>query len=224
MQSWIANPTHPHQGQPVLQAGAPLEQAQAAMLLLHGRGAAANDILALAAHLPQKGLAFLAPQAAGNRWYPNSFNSPLASNEPWLSSALQVIEEQLARLDQAGIGARCTLLLGFSQGACLALEFAARNPQRYGGVIALSGALIGAPGEARPDVASSLQGTPVFLGCSQMDPFIPAERVLYSAEVLRRMGAAVTRRFYPGAEHRVNADEIEVIKEMVGAVLLAQQG
>lgn len=209
---------HPHQGQPMLQAGTPLEQAQAAVILIHGRGATASDILELATLLPQSGIAFLAPQAAANNWYPNRFIAPTASNEPWLSSALKTIANQLERVNQAGIPPERTLLLGFSQGACLVLEFAARRPQRYGGVAGLSGALIGAPEEPRPESPGALQGTPVFIGCGQEDPFIPAERVRFSADHLRGIGATVTTRFYPGGEHRVYSDEIEILKEMVDAL------
>lgn len=188
------------------------------MVLLHGRGAGAAEILALAAELDPGGFAYLAPQAAGSTWYPNSFLAPLASNEPGLSSALAAIADLLARLEGAAVAADRTMLLGFSQGACLALEFAARNARRYGGVAALSGGLIGPSGTPR-DHPGSLAGTPVFLGSSDVDPHVPAERVRESAEVLRRMGGAVTERLYPGLGHTVNDDELRRVAAMMSALL-----
>jgi phospholipase/carboxylesterase len=204
-----------HQGQPLRQQGAPLGQATAAMVLVHGRGASAADILTLADELPHPSFAYLAPQAAGGTWYPNRFTAPLASNEPWLSSALQVLAETLAMLEQAGISPERTVLLGFSQGACLALEFAARNARRYGGVAGLSGGLIGPDGAPR-DYAGSLAGTPVFLGCSDVDFHIPVGRVHETAEVLRRLGAEVDERIYPGMGHTVNQDELDAVRAVMG--------
>lgn len=208
----------PHQGRPVVQAGAPLDQARAAMVMLHGRGASAENILSLAPELGRPDIAYLAPQAAGSTWYPNSFLAPIASNEPGISSGLAAIDDLLAQLAEAGIPAERTLLLGFSQGACLTLEYVARHARRYGGVAGLSGGLIGPPGTPR-DYAGALAGTPVFLGCSDVDPHIPKERVLESAEVLRRMGAAVTERIYPRMGHLVNQDEISAVAALIGAVV-----
>lgn len=207
--------TGPHQGQPVLTAGEPLDKATAAMLMLHGRGATAEDILALSAELQQPGFAYLAPQAAGYSWYPNSFLAPIESNEPGLSSGLAVIASLLAKLAQAGIPPERTILLGFSQGACLSLEFAARNACRYGGLAGLSGGLIGPDGTPR-DYPGSLAGTPVFLGCSDIDFHIPKERVEFSAEVLRKLGGNVTVRLYPRMGHTVNHDEIRFVQAMMG--------
>jgi predicted esterase len=207
--------TGPHQGQPVLTAGEPLDKATAAMLMLHGRGATAEDILALSAELQQPGFAYLAPQAAGYSWYPNSFLAPIESNEPGLSSGLAVIASLLAKLAQAGIPPERTILLGFSQGACLSLEFAARNARRYGGLAGLSGALIGPDGTPR-DYPGSLAGTPVFLGCSDIDFHIPKERVEFSEEVLRKLGGNVTVRLYPRMGHTVNHDEIRFVQAMMG--------
>jgi phospholipase/carboxylesterase len=207
--------TGPHQGQPVLTAGEPLDKATAAMLMLHGRGATAEDILALSAELQQPGFTYLAPQAAGYSWYPNSFLAPIESNEPGLSSGLAVIASLLAKLAQAGIPPERTILLGFSQGACLSLEFAARNARRYGGLAGLSGALIGPDGTPR-DYPGSLAGTPVFLGCSDIDFHIPKERVEFSAEVLRKLGGNVTVRLYPRMGHTVNHDEIRFVQAMMG--------
>jgi phospholipase/carboxylesterase len=200
----------PHQGQPVLTAGEPLDRAAGALILVHGRGATAQGILSLADELAQPGLACLAPQAAGNTWYPYSFLSPIASNEPYLSSALAAIRGVFESLSRAGISADRTLLLGFSQGACLALEFAARHARRYAGLAGLSGGLIGPDGTPR-DYRGSLAGTPVFLGCSDIDPHIPKERVLHSAEVLQELGGDVTTRLYPHMGHTVNRDELDFV-------------
>ncbi len=204
----------PHQGQPLLTAGEALEKARVAMIMIHGRGASAEDILELAGELKQPGFSFLAPQASGHTWYPNSFLAPIESNEPGLSSGLAVIAALLERLAGAGMPAERTMLLGFSQGACLTLEFAARNARRYGGLVGLSGGLIGPDGTPR-DYAGSLEGTPVFLGCSDVDPHIPKERVEESAEVLRRLGGDVTARLYPRMGHMVNRDELRFVQGMM---------
>ncbi len=204
--------------QPVLFMGEPLGQARAAMVMVHGRGATAEDILELAVELNRTGFAYLAPQAANNSWYPQSFLAPIASNEPWLSSALDRLSTVLQRVEEGGIPRERTILLGFSQGACLALEFAARHAQRYGGIAALSGGLIGPDGTPR-DYPGSFAGTPVFLGCSDRDPHIPKERVQQSAEVLQRLGADVTMRLYPNMGHMVNQDEIDFVGGMMVALI-----
>ena len=211
--------TGPHQGQPLLLAGEPLESAKAAMIMMHGRGATAEDILMLADEFKQPGFAYLAPQAAGNSWYPNSFLAPIASNEPGLSSGLAVIASLLEQLIQAGISSERTMILGFSQGACLSLEFVARNARRYGGVAGLSGGLIGPEGTPRSG-SGSLAGTPVFLGCSDIDPHIPKARVQETAEVLQRLGGDVTMRLYPRMGHTVNRDELRSVQAMMSALLL----
>src|ERR1051326_3723488 len=172
----MAEITGPHRGQPILTAGAPLASARAAMVMMHGRGASAEDILMLSSEFAQPTFAYLAPQAAGYQWYPNRFMEPLASNEPWLSSALSVLSYMLEHVAEAGIPAERTILLAFSQGACLMLEFAARNARHYGGLAGLSGGLIGPDGTPR-DYPGSLEGTPAFLGCSDVDPHIPKARV-----------------------------------------------
>lgn len=222
----MTTPTHtpdePHQGQPILSAGEPLEQAQAALVLLHGRGASAQDILTLVPELfpeglENSGLAVLAPQAAGGTWYPNRFMEPTQTNEPWLSSALRVVGDLLAHISQAGIPLERTVLLGFSQGGCLALEYAARNARRYGSLIGLSAGLIGAEGEPRQD-HGSLQGTPVFLGCSDPDLHIPRSRVEESARILGSLGGKVTLRLYPDLGHTINQDEIEFVRRMLAEV------
>ncbi len=208
----------PHQGQPVMVTGEALDHARAAMLMIHGRGATAESILELAHELKQPGFIYLAPQAAGNTWYPNSFLAPIASNEPGLSSGLAVIANLLARLAEASIPLERTMILGFSQGACLSLEFVARNARHYGGVVGLSGGLIGPDGTPR-DYAGSFVGTPIFLGCSDIDPHIPKERVESTAEILRRLGGNVIARLYPGMGHTVNRDEIRFVRNMMASCL-----
>jgi phospholipase/carboxylesterase len=206
----------PHKGMPVVQAGEPLDKARAAMILLHGRGASAEDVMTIAAELPQPGFVYLAPQAAGNAWYPNPFTAPLETNEPYLSSALAVVETLLAKVEET-IPARRVILLGFSQGACLILEFAARHARRYGGVVGLSGGLIGPEGTPR-DYPGEFDGTPAFLGCSDVDPHIRKDRVLEAGEVFKRMGSQVTVRLYPGMGHTVNQDEIDSVREILEGI------
>ena len=203
----------PHQGQPILSAGEALASARAAVLMLHGRGASAEDILALAGELLQPGFAYLAPQAAENTWYPNRFLVPLADNEPWLSSALAFVGDVFAQIINADIPSERVILLGFSQGACLTLEFAARTARRYGGVVGLSGALIG-PDDSPRDYKGSLEHTPVFLGCSDVDVHVPKERVQHAAGILRNLGGNVTERLYPNMGHSVNQDEIMFVRGM----------
>jgi phospholipase/carboxylesterase len=210
----------PHQGQPVGVAGAALERATAAMIMVHGRGASAADILTLVPALDQPEFAYLAPEAAGGTWYGNSFLAPIASNEPGITSGMRAIQAVLERLEEAGIPAERTVLLGFSQGACLALEYVARHARRYGGVACLSGGLIGPDGTPR-EYSGSLEKTPVFLGCSDIDFHVPAERVRESAEVMERLDAVVTMRLYPGMAHLINDDEISHVREIMDAVLRA---
>lgn len=206
-----------HQDQPVRANGAPLDRARAAVIMLHGRGASAEDILSLAAALPGLDVAYLAPQAAGHTWYPNRFIAPAASNEPHLSSALATIDGLVRDLATRGVPGERVALLGFSQGACLALEYVARHPRRYGGVIALSGALI-ENGDQPRTYAGALDGTPVFLGCSDVDAHIPIARVQRSDEVLRGLGAEVMTRIYPSMGHTVNQDEIDAASEIIGRI------
>jgi len=201
---------------PVVEAGDRLGKARAAMILVHGRGATAEDIMTIAAEVIRPGFAYLAPQASGNAWYPNPFTAPLESNEPFLSSALDVVETLLARVEETIPAAR-VILLGFSQGACLTLEFAARHARRYGGVVGLSGGLIGPDGTPR-NYPDEFEGTPVFLGCSDVDPHIKKDRVLEAAGVFTRLGAQVTTRLYPGLGHTVNQDEISFVREMIEAI------
>jgi predicted esterase len=203
-------------GQRVLRSGEPLESARAAMILVHGRGASAEDIMTVGAELDFPGFAYVAPQAAGSAWYPNPFTAPLASNEPYLSAALDMLSN-LVRQSEAAVGTGHLVLLGFSQGACLALEFAARNARRYGAIIGLSGGLIGPPGTPR-DYPDGFDGAPVFLGCSDVDPHIPKERVIETAEVLERMNAQVTLRLYPGMGHTVSLEEIAAVRQVLESI------
>lgn len=206
----------PHGGQPVAAAGVPLEKARAAMVMVHGRGATAESILTLATTLAADGVAYLAPQAAGGTWYPLGFMSPMEQNEPGISSGLATIARVIATINAAGIPPERTLLLGFSQGACLSSEFMARNAGRYGGLAALSGGLIGPAGTPR-DYQGSLAGTPIFMGCSDVDHHIPAARVRESAEVFRRLDGVVDMRLYPGMGHTVNDEEIGAVRAMLMA-------
>ncbi len=208
-------PAHdPHAAQPVLRAGVTLSKARLAVIMAHGRGAAADDMLGLAGALRVADVAFLAPQAAEYAWYPNRFMEPLDSNEPWLTSALAKLQHLVGEAASAGLGPDRIVLIGFSQGACLSLEFAARHAQRYAAVIALSGGLIGPPGTPR-DYPGSFAGTPAFFGCSDIDPHIPLARVQESADVFRRMGAAVDERIYPNMGHTVNPDEISAVRQLL---------
>ncbi len=204
----------PHAGQPILAAGTPLGEARAAMILIHGRGAGAEDILGLAEPLGVDGVAYLAPEAAGRSWYPQSFLVPLEQNEPWLTSALATIGRMFSLTAEAGIPPERVAVGGFSQGACLALEYAARNPQRYGAVVALSGGLTG-PEIERGRYRSGLGGSPVFVGCSDIDFYIPVERVHTSAAVMRELGGEVVERIYPGMGHIVNRDEIDHVAALL---------
>lgn len=197
----------PHEGQPVIEAGAPLGTAPVAVVLVHGRNAGPANILDLAARFERPDLTYLAPAAAGRTWYPHSFLADIASNEPGLSSALAVLAALVARVEAAGVPRHRIVLAGFSQGACLAAEFAVRHPARYGAVVVYSGGVIGPPGTAW-DHRGRFDGTPIFFGCSDVDSHVPEARVNESAALCQRMGGEVTRRIYPGMGHLVNDDEI----------------
>ena len=207
----------PHQRGLVRTAGEPLKVARAAMLMIHGRGATAEDILSIAREFDMKCYAYLAPQASNNTWYPNSFLAPLSDNEPWLSSALACLDDVHATISES-IPPERIMFLGFSQGACLALEYVARHARRYGALVGLSGALIG-PDETPRDYPGNLGGTPVFLGCSDIDPHVPKERVDDSAKVLRKLGGEVTERLYAQMGHTVNQDEINFVQSIMKDLL-----
>jgi predicted esterase len=198
----------------VLHAGAPLGGARRVVIMAQGRGAGAGDMLGLAGELRLEGAAILAPQASGSTWYPNRFMAPIADNEPWLTSALGTIERVLEAAVAAGVPHERVAFVGFSQGACLISEFAARHARRYAAIVALSGGVIGPPGTPR-DYPGSFDGTPAFFGCSDVDPHIPVGRVQESAELYRRMGAAVDERIYPRMGHTVNQDEIDAVRALL---------
>jgi predicted esterase len=203
-----------HDGRVLRFKGTPLNEAKAAVLMLHGRGDSARGILSLADVLAPAGVAYAAPEAEGNTWYPHSFLMPLERNEPQLSSALKAVQDALGELEAAGLARENIVLLGFSQGACLALESAAQNATRYGGVIALSGGLIGPDGAPR-EYPESLSSTPVFLGCSDIDAHIPEARVRESADVMQNLGGTVDLRIYPGMGHTVNQDEVSAATKII---------
>ena len=214
----MATMQNPHAGQPVLRFGPPPSEARATVVLVHGRGDSASGILGLAHELNLADVAFLAPQAAGNTWYPYSFLTPMEKNEPHLSSALSLLAGLIETLNgEHRVSAERIVVMGFSQGACLSLEFAARYARRYGGIVALSGGLIGPPGTPR-NYPGSFDDTPAFLGCSDIDAHIPVERVRESAEVYRKMGARVDERIYPGMGHTINEDELTAVRSLLSGV------
>jgi predicted esterase len=207
----------PHARQPILSVGPPPKQADATLVLIHGRGATAESILPLHAELAAPSLAAVAPQAADHSWYPYSFLAPFAQNQPYLDSALRRVETLVVDLLAQGVASERIALLGFSQGACLVCESVARHPRRYGTVIAFTGGLIGPPGTPR-DYAGSLAGTPVLLASGDPDPHVPFERVEETAEVFRRLGASVDLRRYPGLPHTINQDELALARSLVQKV------
>jgi predicted esterase len=204
----------PHGSQPVLRHGPDARHARLAIILVHGRGGSAEDLLALAGELAFDDILYVAPQAANHTWYPYSFLAPMAQNEPGLTSGLNRISSLLDSLRSDGLPPQRVGLMGFSQGACLSLEYAARYARRYAAIIGLSGGVIGPPGTPR-NYTGSLDGTPVFLGCSDVDPHIPLDRVHESADVFRALNAVVDERIYPGMGHLVNEDEIEAVRALL---------
>lgn len=208
----------PHQNQPLLQQGKPLAEAKAALILLHRRGGTPQSILAFFNALLHPEMAHIVPKAAGNTWYPYSFLAPIEQNEPGLSSGLQAIAEAVAVVESAGIPADKIIIGGFSQGACLASEFVARNAQRFGGLLVFSGGLIGPPGTPR-NYDGSLDGTPVFIGCSDVDFHIPVERVEETAVTLTNLGATVNKKIYPNMGHTIIQDETHEAQKIIDTVL-----
>lgn len=206
--------TLPHAASPVYAAGTKLEDADAALILIHGRGATAEDILSLSAHLDYPGVAYLAPQAEGYTWYPNRFIFPVERNEPHLSAALKKIDDIVGQVEARGIPAGKIFFGGFSQGACLASEYVIRNPRPYGGLLVFSGGYIGAMGLAR-EPAGDLGDMPAFLGCSDIDPHIPLQRVQETTSLLKAMGADVTERIYPNMGHTINDEELELARTLL---------
>lgn len=205
---------HHHQLSATTYAGVPLGDARRALILIHGRGADAADILSLAGYLQTTGMALIAPQADQYAWYPFSFLAPTERNEPGLSSALDLLQQLTEQCQEAGIPAQEIFYAGFSQGACLTLEYTARHAQRYGGVFALSGGLIGDQLVAER-YSGDFAGTPVFLGCSDVDPHIPLARVNDSATLLTQLGARVNKQIYPGMPHTVIQEELDYINQVL---------
>ena len=191
----------------IITAGKPIAEVSKVLIMVHGRGASAADILSLSQYLEVKDFALVAPQATDGTWYPYSFMAPAAQNEPGLSSALQVLKDTTDDIISQGITANNIYLLGFSQGACLALEFVARNAQRWGGVIAFTGGLIGETIN-RSNYTGDFDGTPVFIGSSNPDIHVPVERVYATSNILKEMGAMVTEKVYAGMGHTIIEDEI----------------
>jgi len=204
----------PHENSPIYAAGAKLDEASAALILLHGRGASAEAILTLSTDLIQPGLAFLAPQADDSTWYPNRFIVPVEQNEPYLSGALSLVDKIVQQVTESGIPTEKIFIGGFSQGACLVSEYVIRNPKKYGGLLVFSGGYIGPLNIPRqPD--SGLDNMPAFLGCSNIDPHIPLQRVNETTSLLRAMGAQVTEKIYPNMGHTIIDDEIELASELL---------
>ena len=212
----------PHGGQRVLTAGRKLAEAAGAVVLLHGRGASAEDILGLGRELGNEDLAFFAPQAAEHSWYPYSFLAPIQQNEPWLTSALNRLASTIDDISNAGMERAKIVIAGFSQGACLATEFVARNPARYGGLLAFSGGLIGPPGtEFR--YAGKLDGTPAFFGGVDPDAHVPWQRVQESAAVLAALSAEVIVKRYPGMPHAINQAELEQARNLISRIYAGKE-
>ena len=208
--------TQIHENQEVIAAGVPLAEADAALIVIHGRGATAQSMVPLARALNAENLAILAPQAANYEWYPQRFTAPKEQNEPHLSSALNLLSQLVQEVNRAGIPKDRLILSGFSQGACLTSEFAAQKGGRYGGLLIFSGGLIGeGPTVSEAMYTSSLESTPVFIGCSDRDAHIPLERVQETTQILTSLGAEVTEKIYPAMGHTINEDELVRAREIV---------
>ena len=210
----------PHAAQPIIRAGVPLPDARAVLILLHGRGASAEEIIALGEALAPSGCAFIAPQAAQHTWYPYSFLARRSENEPWLSSAIAKVQESVSIALDAGIPLSKVVLAGFSQGACLATEFIGRNPNRYGALLVFTGGLIG-PLEEPIQLDGDLAGTPVLLSAGDPDPHVPWQRVEQTAELLRSIGGNVTLQRYPGKSHSIVQEEVDLAGKLLASLALA---
>jgi len=195
------------------EAGLPINKASKALIMLHGRGAGAMDILSLRSQFRVDEFYIVAPQATNATWYPFSFMTPIHQNEPWLSSALDLLNSIVGDINKAGIASDKIYLLGFSQGACLTLEFATRNARQWGGVVAFTGGLIG-DRIYTENYKGDFQGTKVFIGNSDKDPHVPLARTEESRRVMEKRGAIVTLKIYPNMPHTIIEDEIEVVNEM----------
>ena len=210
----VENTIEPHLGETILQFGAELQSAKKAMIMIHGRGASAESIADLGNHFNSDDIVYIAPQAEGYAWYPYRFIEKRQSNEPGISSGLKLIDSIAATLNSAGISSENIYLLGFSQGACLAVDYAARHPHKYAGVFCLSGGLIGESLDPL-DYSGDLKHTTVFFGCSENDLHIPEERIHESAEIFSSLNADVTKRIYPKLGHNINRDELAFINEIL---------
>lgn len=198
----------------IITAGKELNNNSKVLIMLHGRGGTAEDILSLAAHLNVNDFTLLAPQATNNTWYPYSFLAPPSQNEPWLSSALDLLYEILNELYNKGIPSKNIYFTGFSQGACLMLEFVTRNANKYGGIAAFTGGLIGDK-IYRENYKGDFQDTPIFIGTSNPDPHVPVERVYTTSNILKEMNATVTEKVYNHMGHTINQNEIEIANKVV---------
>jgi phospholipase/carboxylesterase len=198
----------------IIRTGKQTGEATKALVMVHGRGGSAEDILGLANYLPVNDFALFAPQATNNTWYPYSFLSAPNDNEPWLSSALAVLKDTVADVQATGIKTENIYFLGFSQGACLTLEFVTRHAARYGGVVAFTGGLIGDK-IYEQNYAGDFAGTPVFIGTSDPDPHVPVERVHATAEILSGMHAKVTKKIYKNMGHTISQEEINLVNELI---------
>lgn len=198
----------------LLITGKKLEEAEKVLIMLHGRGSNSHDITGLAGHLNVNDYCIIAPQATGNTWYPYTFLAPPEANEPWLSSAIELLSDVVNDIAEAGISGPNIYFLGFSQGACLTLEFTTRFATRYGGIVAFTGGLIGDK-IYRENYSGDFNGTPVFIGTSDPDPHVPVERVFESAALLRRMNAVVTESIYNNMGHTINEDEIRAVNKQI---------
>ncbi|NWF88799.1 MAG: dienelactone hydrolase family protein [Ignavibacteriaceae bacterium] len=203
-----------HQDQHMIHYGAVLDDADAAIIMVHGRGSSAHDIISLAYEVDLPNVAYIAPQAKNNSWYPLSFLNPVEMNEPGISSGMALLNSIVEMVLQKGFTTEQIYLLGFSQGACLSLEYAARNPKKFGGIFGLSGGLIGEAVKLE-NYSGDLEGTDIFLGCSDVDPHIPLQRVNDTEQVFKKLNANVSKRIFEGMAHTVNEDEIDFIKTLL---------
>jgi len=198
----------------IVAAGKKLTEAEKVLIMIHGRGGSAEDILSLAGHLQVNDFALLAPQAAGNSWYPYSFMAPVSQNEPWLTSALSLLKEIVNDMIVQGIAEDNIYFTGFSQGACLTLEFVARNATKFGGVVAFTGGLIG-DRIYHENYKGDFKNTPIFIGSSNPDPHVPVERVYATINILKSMNAFVTGKIYENIGHTIIPDEIDLANQLV---------
>jgi phospholipase/carboxylesterase len=201
-----------------LEGGAPLATARAAAILVHGRGSTALNILRLKDAIDPGDVAFFAPQAASNTWYPYPFTAPLRMNEPYLGSALQRIDELVNQIEAGGVPSERILIAGFSQGACLSLEYVARTERRLGGVAALSGGLIGPPDVDREPSPNAKAGLPVFIGCGDLDAHIGLDAVERSAAFFEAAGSEVDLRIYQGMPHMIVQDELDAVQALLTTI------